>query len=273
MRSLSKQASAVLLSAIAGLALVPAASAGVAVPAFSSRPGAAYTLYLDFGGFNFTGNWGTSGATDPAPGSGTPGLSLAYNSDGDASTFNAAELAAIKNVWANVSGKYIGFNVNVTTVDPAAGQTDPQRQNTYDNTPQMMHTVIGGDMAWAGGNAGLSFTTVAANSYGNPSTFNGGHTNFIGANQDPTDLGFVAGGATHENGHGIGLGHQSDYTNPASPIGYDPGDPANPITGASQVSPIMGDQNGQTRNLFRIGTTDNANIQNDVKAIAAQANM
>ena len=28
-----------------------------AVPAYSSKPGAPYTIYLDFGGFAFTGNW------------------------------------------------------------------------------------------------------------------------------------------------------------------------------------------------------------------------
>ncbi len=274
MHSSSKRTSAILFASVAALTFASVASAGIPVPAYSSRPGATYTLYLDFGGFNFAGNWGTTGQADPAPGQGTPGFVPAYNSDGDPNSFNAAELTAIKTVWANVSGKYIGFNVNVTTVDPAAsGLTDAQRQNVYDNTAQMMHTVIGGDMAWAGGNAGLSFTGVAASSYGNPSTFNGGHTNFIGAGLDPTDLGFVAGGATHENGHGLALSHQSDYTNPGSPIGYDPGDPANPITGASQVSPIMGDQSGQTRNTWRIGTTDNAAIMNDVKRLTDQPNL
>ena len=33
------------------------------VPQLSSSPGAPYTIYLDFAGFNFTGSWGSSGET------------------------------------------------------------------------------------------------------------------------------------------------------------------------------------------------------------------
>lgn len=227
------------------------ASAGVDVPAFSSRPGAAYTLYLNFGGFTFGGDWN---------GDGNPGFTPAYDIDGDATTFNAAELANIRTISGNVAGKYAGFSINVTTVDPAAGLTDPQRQAFYDNTAQLMHTVVGGNGAWEGGIAGVSQLNTIRNSYGSPTTKNGAHTNWIFAGQDPNDLAFVAGGATHENGHGMGLLHQS------IPGGadYSPGDSS---PGKGTYSPIMGDQNGQTRNLWRIGTKGDGVIQNDVAAI------
>src|SRR5262245_19546730 len=86
-------------------------------PALSSRPGAAYTLYLDFSGFNFSGKWAVTPA-NPA-GQGTPGNRPAYDTDGDATTFTNAEISKIKECWARTAEKYSPFNVNVTTVDPA----------------------------------------------------------------------------------------------------------------------------------------------------------
>src|SRR4051794_34670396 len=64
------------------------------VPALSSRPGAGYTLYLDFAGFNFTGNWGAI-PSNPG-GSGTPGDTPAYSIDGNASFFTNVEAFYMK---------------------------------------------------------------------------------------------------------------------------------------------------------------------------------
>jgi hypothetical protein len=235
------------------------ASAGVDVPAFSSRPGASYTLYLDFGGFTYGGDWN---------GDGSPGTTPAYDIDGDPTTFNATELANIKTIVGNVAGKYAGYSINITTVDPAAGLTDAQRQAYYDNTAQLLHTVVGGTGSWnAGGGAGYSQLNTIRNSYGDPTTNNGAHTNWLFAGQDPTDLSFVAGGITHENGHGIGLFHQSSIPGGNE---YSPGDSS---PGNGSYSPIMGDQGSQTRNLWRIGTKSNGDIQNDVAVILSNPNM
>ena len=77
-----------VLAALTLVCLAPAAGRGqtASIPALNSRPGAAYTLYLNFGGFAFTGTWG-GGATN-----GTPGVTPAYTADASPD-FSAAEVA------------------------------------------------------------------------------------------------------------------------------------------------------------------------------------
>ena len=106
-------------------------------PAFNSRPGASYTMYLNFSGFNYPGQWAGQ----------TPGVVSAFNNQAGAS-FTTTEQAWIKNIWARTAEAYSMFDINVTTVDPAvaAGQagTDALRLAYYDATPRVMHTIIGG---------------------------------------------------------------------------------------------------------------------------------
>jgi hypothetical protein len=64
------------------------------VPSYSSSPGATYNVYLDFGGFTYNGNWGTSGKG--------PGVTPAYDTNGDPTTFSSTELANIQNIWARM---------------------------------------------------------------------------------------------------------------------------------------------------------------------------
>lgn len=240
--------------------------AGLPVPAYSSRPGAAYTVYLDFGGFAYNGTWLGE----------TPGTIPAYNSEGSAGSFTANELSNIQKIWARTAEKYTAFNVNVTTVDPAAsGLSDAQRQLYYDKTPQTMHTIIGGTSAWAGGNyGGYSFVGTTAGSY-DPAVFpnyNGAHTNFSFPNSASSNLKFLGEVTAHENGHGFGLQHQSDVTtNPVT--GYSPGDVAGPTNGYGSVAPIMGNSYSTTRGLWRTGTEDDRSIQNDVQTMLNNPNM
>ena len=127
-----------------GLAIVSTAQAQV--PSLSSRSGAAYTVYLDFAGFDYTGTWA----------GGTPGSTPAYGT--------ASE---VRDIWARTAEKYAAFNINVTTVDPAvtAGFLSTNysgRQTYYDDQARMMHTVIGGDGSWFGG-GGVSYVGVTQN--------------------------------------------------------------------------------------------------------------
>ena len=62
----------------------------------SSLPGALYTVYLDFTGFNFNGTQSGS----------APGSTPAYNSDLDPTTFNTTEILAIQNMWNRVPQDY-----------------------------------------------------------------------------------------------------------------------------------------------------------------------
>ena len=214
---------------LAMLALLGTANAGLAVPKYDSRPDAAYTLYLDFGGFDYNGAWAGR----------TPGSTPAYDSDGNASSFSARELNDIQKIWARTAEKYTAFNINVTTVDPAAsGLADASRQSYYDNTARVMHTVVGGDGSWIGG-GGYSYVGTMKNSSAQYGALNGAHTNWVFANLAPEYLQFVAEATAHENGHGLGLNHQSDLTvGSGQDREYSLGDNAH--DGQSSVAPVMG---------------------------------
>ncbi len=235
------------------------------VPAFSSSPTAAYTIYLDFAGFNFPDGWGYGAA---------PGNVPAYHFDGDSSTFtfSSTELANIQNVWSRVAEKYAPFNVNVTTVDPAPAvtdglpTTDAQRTDYYDTQPQMMHTIIGGGNDWLDPNsAGISqLGATAAPQFGT----NGYHTNFVFSALSPSNLQFIGEAAAHENGHGLGLSHQSDYS--VTPfLEYSLG--TTPQSGPGSKAPTMGNSYFAERGTWMIGTAHNQIlgqvIQNDPQTI------
>ena len=104
-------------------------------PALSSRPGAQYTIFLNFAGYSYSGTWAGR----------TPGNVPAFTLDGDATTFTSAEMQRIRETWARTASYFTGFNINVTTVDPApAGLSAAERKDWYDNTQYLTHTIIGG---------------------------------------------------------------------------------------------------------------------------------
>jgi len=252
------------------------------VPALDSRPGAAYTVYLNVAGFNYTGTW-PDGATPL-----TPGFTPALNDVSDTGTFNAAEQEQIKAIWARMAQSYVGLDVNVTTVDPAvaAGQasSDAARQAFYDNTPNLMHTIIGSglrdhdanpgtpDEPWVAGADGISGLNVVSGT----ATTNGGHTNFmLSENQAGPATGFVINGdyigaiSAHENGHAFGLYHQSDYTGNTLVNEYSLGDAAG---GNGSYVAIMGQASDRQRVTWRVGDSDNqtpAHTENDIAVMLA----
>jgi hypothetical protein len=259
------------VSAAASDPVVSQAPSGL--PLLTSNPGAAYTIYLDFGGFTFTGTWG-GGVSNPSP-----GVTPAY--DDAVGSFSAGEISNIRNVWARVAQKYTGFNVNVTTVDPAvaAGQagTDAARQAYYDSQAQMMHTVIGGSGAWSGG-GGVSYVGVTKNAY-SPTGFNsnagrGYHTDWIFSDEATNNLQFIGEASSHENGHGFGLNHQSDFNGSTLSNEYSTN---NNFTGNNSYAPIMGDSYNVQRGTWRVGNSDSGGgalaTQNDVKVIVNNPNM
>lgn len=262
-------------------------------PALSSRPGAPYTVYLDVAGFNYTGAWSSDEL-------GLPGSTPAIGDVAASGTFNSAQVAEIKNVWSRMAQSYIGFNVNVTTVDPAvaAGQaaTDLARQNFYDNQPNLMHTVIGsqvrgGPLVSATNPQGKWYSTEADGVSGlgvvagvTGATGNGGHTNwmFTEAQQGP---GFINGNyigaiAAHENGHAFGLYHQGDWTANTLVNEYSFGDAAGTPTTPGTYVPIMGNADGLQRVVWRVGDTDQADNNgpvrvpiNDIQSMLATNNV
>lgn len=227
------------------------------VDALNSKAGAAYTLYLNFAGFNYTGTWA----------GGTPGNTPAYQGVANNGAFNAAQKAQIKEIWARTAEKYASFNINVTTVDPAvaAGQagTDLARKNYYDGTAKMMHTVIGGNGSWIGG-GGYSFIGTTANAQ----TLGFGYkTNWVFSALAPNNLQFVAEATGHENGHGLGLNHQSDFSGGTPSNEYSDN---NGSVGNGSFAPIMGNSYSAQRGLWRVGLSSVLganNPQNDIQKL------
>ena len=243
------------------------------VPALNSRPGAPYTVYLDFGGFSFTGNWGNLNGY-------TPGVTPAF--DGVTSSFGTTDQGYMANIWSRVSEKYSAFNINVTTVDPAvaAGQagSDPARQLFYDQTPQLMHTVIGASN-WTGG-GGVSFVGVTQGSFPSDPNVNSGdgygyHTNWLFTNGlgGVSDTSAIGEAGSHENGHGLGLSHQSDFNGSTLSSEYSSN---NNSQGNGSFAPVMGVSYYSQRGLWRSGSADiNGAVgqQNDVQVILSNNNI
>lgn len=227
-------------------------------PELSSRPGAAYTIYLNFTGFGYTGTWGNTGKT--------PGNVPAYTTDPDATSFSAGEIGNIRQIWARTAQKYAGFDVDITTVDPAvrAGKAgnDAERQAYYDATPRTMHTVIGGTDAWYGSAGGVSYLGTTQNG-----GYTGGyHTNWVFPNGSAGNLQFLAEATAHENGHGLKLDHQRDQINGGE---YSSNGGAR---GAGSYAPVMGNSYSAQRGAWREGNAT-GNAQNDVVTLLSNRNI
>ena len=225
-----------LLTVALGICLVGVACAQHPIaPSLSSNPGAKYSIFLDFAGFKYNGNWGGH----------TPGNVPAYTIDADPSTFNTAEVAAIKEAWVRTAQAYVGFNINVTTVDLATpGLSDALRQTFYDNTQYMTHTIIGGTYNWFGASGGVSYVGVAQQA----TTTNGMRTNWVfPVNGTGTNPKSVSSATTHEDGHHLSLQHQTDENNGG---GYSSN---NGASGNGSYAPIMGTTYNSQRATWRLG--------------------
>lgn len=232
------------------------AQAHPTAPAFSSRPGAPYTMYLNFSGFAYPGTWGGQ----------TPGTVPAYNGQ-TGSSFTATEQANIKNIWTRIAEQYSPFNINVTTVDPAvaAGQAanDNTRHNYYQATPRMMHTIIGnGASNFFGSAGGVSYVNVM---HGTSSPANGYHTNWAFVNRLGGVNAFhnIGTASAHELGHAASLSHQGDY------IGSTRVNEYSTNNGSGSLAPTVGVAYSAARGAWRVGriNTTVTTIQNDALSI------
>lgn len=209
------------------------------VPALSSNPGAAATIYLDFNG-HFEATWGSySNITTPA-----------YDQDGDPTTFSEAELASIQQIWAGVAEDYAPFNVNVTTVEP------PSFANGV-----ALRVVIGGNGSWSGG-------TYGGLSYVNSFTSSVVNTAFVfSKNLSNGYAKYTTDAASHEAGHALGLRHQSTYDGSGTLTQTYSTGPGN------GTAPLMGNSYSASRSLWWQGTTTSAmTVQDDMSVLAASTN-
>jgi hypothetical protein len=190
------------------------------MPILNSHPGSPVAIFLDFNG-------------DPTTAFGHP--VSAYDEDGDPTTFNAVEQGHIYEAWREMTAYYGFFDVNVTTVQPAA------------SVPTAWIAISNDD------SGGVSFVGAFPNSL---------PESIAGSNIADTRVS----GMAHEIGHNFGLLHQSTYDSYGNKVAEYASAP-DPLHG-----PIMGvDYDGFVHKWF-IGHNDTSpsTLQDDIAVIAAQ---
>lgn len=216
--------------------LVPISS----VPVLNSAYGVKAQLYLDFNGHT-EATWGAyKNIVTPA-----------FDQDGDATTFSAEELSAVRRIWETVAEDFAPLKINVTTVSPP----------TFADGAAL-RVVIGGDGHWYTGPelGGISLIR----SYTDARYVN---TAFVFARNDGNDPRVLGDLVSHEAGHAFGLEHQSRYDGQGRLLTeYEPGY----VDGRA---PIMGETYDGTRGLWWRGTSTSATTyQDDLAVLSNTAN-
>lgn len=233
----------------------PTASVAVASPpAFNSKPGATYHIYLDFNGAYVTGKaWTYSDGTTTS----STWDCAAWSTDTDPSTFSVSEQNDIRRMWERIAEDYAPFNVNVTTdvaYDPDNYTGDKNKVGWLLTTPT---TDKSGVRCPHYGYGGIAYVNVF------------GATDYFSRYQPawvtPMGTANTAEAASHEIGHNMGLSHDGLTTGAA----YYGGHIA--TTSAPSWGPIMG--TGYNRNVsqWSKGEYYNGNqIQDDLAIIAGK---
>jgi Bacterial pre-peptidase C-terminal domain/Metallo-peptidase family M12B Reprolysin-like len=165
--------------------LEPRCCLALAVPAFSSLPGANHTIYLDFDGHvtqntAWNKHWNNPRINSPA-----------YDLDGNAAGYSSQELANLQSAWKRVAEDYIPFQVNVTTVDPGV---EALRRAGSGDSKWGIRVVITADTEGTGA-GGIGY----AGSF----TWNTDTPVFVYTRGEKS----IAEAASHEVGHSLGLAH------------------------------------------------------------------
>jgi len=211
-----------------------------------SRPSASRKVYLDFTGHTTTGTpwntyWSRTSFTTPP-----------FTIDGDTSTFNDAEHAAIQTVWRRMAEDFAAYDVDVTTEDP--GLENLLRTSAGDLN-YGMRVIFGPDQN-ATGSGGVAYVGSfnSLRTTGSPDipcfVFAG-----VGASTK-----FMGEAGAHEVGHTVGLFHDG-----AAGQEYFPGHG----TGATSWAPIMGV--GYSKDIVQWSKGDYTganNTQDDLAVIA-----
>ena len=211
------------------LLVLPDTAASLAVPTYSSLPGAPHTLYLNFGGISLD-SWNVLYA----------GTVPAYDTNGDPSTFDSTELSNIQQIWGQVAEAYSPFNVNITTVSPGSTPVAGVWSQIviWRRTPRAAMVGNAGGVAYIGGfqSGGTEYGTAWA------------FTNDL-INGTPK---YTAVAAAHEAGHQFGLDHQRVHASGNLVNEY------RASTDGNLTAPIMGNGYYAVRALWSNGTSASA---------------
>ena len=195
----------------------------------SSLPSANHTIYLDF-----TGHATPATGTDWDNAGYGAISSPAFTEDADPSTFTPAEEETIREVFYRVAEDFAPFNVNVTTVEPAA-PFDDLIKDTFPSTDTRwgVRVVITSDTVFNCNCSGMALMDSFNSSSDTPAFVF--HTYAFGS---PTLAKGIAESISHEVGHTLGL--SDDGT--SSVANY-----AGHGAGVTSWAPIMG--TGYTANV------------------------
>lgn len=201
-------------------------SGGETIPALNSLPGAPATIYLDFDG-HFEAVWGSY----------TNVVTPAYSLDADPD-FDAAEIAAIVEIWQRASEDFAPYNVNVSTVDPGDFSNGVGLRVAIGGAYTDWYGIAGSGAAWI-----YSFINPLPNTvYVFEENLSNGFPQFV------ADI------VSHETGHAFGLFHQSLYDGGGALLEeYNPGNPPD-------WGPLMGNPLLSNRSTWHDGTTSSATI-------------
>ena len=210
-----------------------------------SKPGAPYTVHLDFDGMYISGriwNDANGGTFDARP----------YDKDGNESSFNEAERAQMASIWQRVSDDFAAFNIDVTTEEPASyGPTVGHvliTKNT-DKNNRSMPASGGGGVAYVNifGSGSTVYYSPALVYYNNSGNEHGN-----------------ANTASHEFGHNLGLSHHGGGGDGEYYRGHG--------TGYTSWAPLMGSYYTKHVTQWDHGSYDGANNtgQDDVNKIVSK---
>ena len=156
-----------------------------------SDPTASRIIYLDFDGHTTKGtSWNTSTM-------GSSFYSPAYDTDGNAASFNSTELNSIQQIWQRVASDFAPFDVNVTTQAPPL---DWLSRSSSTDTNYGIRVVITSYGPYSSSAGGVAFVgTFTANSDTPAFVYNRAVTG-------------AAEAISHEVGHTLGLSHDGRST-------------------------------------------------------------
>lgn len=221
------------------------------LPAINTNPGAEYTIYINFVGAEIRNSaWNDRSGAEPVY------YARPFSLDTDETTFTAVEQEFINQVVRKVNDLYSIFQVNVTTVRPAA----------FDN--KTLHALVtppvdakGKDNPESRVAGGVAFVNIVARDAAQAARLSPAWIYM----ERGTDHGWITTVVAHEIGHNFGLGHDGT-SNAEYYVGHRVGQ-------FDWWAPIMGYGTNSIAHWSKGEYTNSNNTQDDIAIISRYTGM